>query len=236
MKKAIVVWGGWEGHEPKEVGEIFRDVLLSEQFDVTVSDTLEAFDDAENLSEYDLIVPIWTMGELTDERSENVSIAVADGTGIAGCHGGMCDAFRDNVQWQFITGGNWVAHPGGEVDYRVNIRNSSSTLTRGIEDFDVTSEQYYLHVDPAIEVLATTRFPTYRSYHSANGLVDVPVVWTKNWGHGRVYYNSLGHVASIMEMETPKELMRRGMVWAAESKQIARDLGLKGSDFIDEAG
>ena len=234
MKKAIVVWGGWDGHEPKEVGEIFHDILISEEFDVTMSDTLESFDDAETLSEFDLIVPIWTMGELTDERARNVSTAVASGTGIAGCHGGMCDAFRNSTLWQFITGGNWVSHPGGDgTTYTVNIKISSSILTRDIEDFDVTSEQYYLHVDPAIEVLATTKFPVFRSYHSSNGTVEMPVVWTKKWGHGRVYYNSLGHVASVMELDSPKELMRRGMVWAAESKRIARDAGLKGSDFED---
>ena len=139
----------------------------------------------------------------------------------------MGDSFRDSVQWQFMTGGNWVAHPGGaDVDYTVNIKKSSSPLVEGLDDFDVHSEQYYLHVDPAVEVLATTRFPTVNWYHASNGAVDMPVIWTKSWGVGRVYYNSLGHHADIMETETPAEMMRRGFLWAAEGKQIARDRGL----------
>lgn len=236
MKKALIVSGGWDGHEPKEIGELFRSLLETEGFDVTVSNTLDSFDDVEALKELDLIAPVWTMGELSNERAEKVSEAVANGTGIAGCHGGMCDAFRMNVLWQFMTGGNWVSHPGGDgVEYVVNISNASSELTEGIEDFTVASEQYYLHVDPAVEVLATTRFPVYDWYHSPNGVVDMPVVWTKRWGHGRVYYNSLGHHADIMEMAGPKELMRRGLLWAAESREIARKAGLKASDFTADA-
>jgi type 1 glutamine amidotransferase len=128
----------------------------------------------------------------------------------------MCDSFRKSVHWQFMTGGQWVAHPGNDgVEYTVNIKNSSSTLVEGIEDFQVKSEQYYLHVDPAVEVLATTRFPVVEGPHSLNRAVDMPVVWSKRWGVGRVYYNSLGHQANIVEMPEVKELMRRGFLWAA---------------------
>lgn len=236
MKKALIVWGGWDGHEPKQVGELFAGLLDAEGFDVTVSNSLDSFDDGDALKELDLIVPIWTMGELSNERAEKVSEAVANGTGMAGCHGGMCDAFRNNVLWQFVTGGNWVSHPGGDgVKYMVNIKNSSSPLTEGIEDFEVASEQYYMHVDPAVEVLATTRYPVFRWYHSSNREVDMPVVWTKRWGLGRVYYTTLGHHADIMEMKGPKELMRRGFVWAAEGKDIARKSGLDASIYASKA-
>ena len=227
QKKALIVWGGWDGHEPEQVAAIFKRILEAESFDVEVSDTLESFADVDKLKALDLIVPIWTMGEISRELANSVVEAVADGTGIAGCHGGMCDAFRDSVQWQFMTGGNWVSHPGGaDVDYTVNIKTGSSPLVEGLKDFEVHSEQYYLHVDPAVDVLATTRFPTVNWYHAANGPVDMPVIWTKRWGVGRVYYNSLGHHADIMEMETPAEMMRRGFLWAADGKRIAREQGL----------
>ncbi|MBO9610672.1 MAG: ThuA domain-containing protein [Paenibacillaceae bacterium] len=217
MRKALIVWGGWEGHEPEQVADIFRGVLEKEQVKVEMSNTLQAFADVEKLKQLDLIVPIWTVGQIEANLASNVSEAVQSGVGLAGCHGGMCDAFRDNVEWQFMTGGQWVAHPGGNsVEYVVNIANSSSTLVAGIEDFQVCSEQYYLHVDPAIEVLATTRFPLASGPHSSNKGVDMPVVWTKRWGLGRVYYNSLGHQASIMEMPEVKELMRRGFLWCAD--------------------
>ena len=222
MKKALVVQGGWQGHQPKEVSEIFRTVLEEEGFEVEVSDTLESFADAEKLLALDLIVPAWTMGEISKELASNVSKAVQSGVGLAGCHGGMCDSFRNNVDWQFMTGGQWVAHPGNDgVEYTVNICNTSSPLVEGIEDFEVKSEQYYLHVDPAVEVLATTRFPTVEGPHSLNKAVDMPVVWTKRWGVGRVYYCSLGHQANIVDMPQVKLMMRRGFLWAAEGKELA---------------
>ncbi|BFH63147.1 ThuA domain-containing protein [Paenibacillus azoreducens] len=220
MKKALIVWGGWLGHQPEEVSALFRKVLEAEGFEVELSDTLAAFDDEAKLKSLDLIIPVWTMGEISQERVNHVSAAVQSGVGLAGCHGGMCDAFRSNVDWQFMTGGNWVAHPGNDgTSHRINIVNASSPLVEGIEDFDVVTEQYYLHVDPAIEVLATTRFPVAEGPHAANKAVDMPVVWTKRWGHGRVFYCSLGHQADVIEMPPVKEIMRRGLLWAAAGKE-----------------
>lgn len=220
MNKALIVWGGWEGHQPEEAAGIFRELLEKESFEVEVSDTLQAFEDKEKLKSLDLIVPIWTMGQIDPELVSHVSEAVQSGVGLAGCHGGMCDAFRDNVEWQFMTGGQWVAHPGNDgVEYKVNIVSGTSPLVEGIEDFTVRSEQYYMHIDPAVEVLATTRFPTVPGPHSLNRAVDMPVVWTKRWGIGRVYYNSLGHQADIIRMPPVLELMRRGFLWAAKGKK-----------------
>ncbi|MBD2847206.1 ThuA domain-containing protein [Paenibacillus sp. IB182496] len=228
MKKALIVWGGWLGHEPEQVSAIFREQLEAEGFEVEVSDTLDAFADAEKLKSLDLIIPNWTMGRIEQQLVSNVSAAVQAGTGLAGCHGGMCDAFRENVDWQFMTGGNWVAHPGGnQVEYTVNIKRGSSPLVEGMPDFEVVSEQYYLHIDPANEVLATTRFPTTPGPHDANGPVDIPVAWTKRWGLGRVYYNSLGHIASVAATPEMKEMMRRGFLWCAEGKAVAEGTGAK---------
>ncbi|GGG76200.1 ThuA domain-containing protein [Paenibacillus radicis (ex Gao et al. 2016)] len=226
MRKALIVWGGWDGHQPKEVAGIFQEVLEQEGFEVEVSDTLEAFADGEKLKALDLIVPVWTMGKIENNLVDNVSAAVQSGVGLAGCHGGMCDSFRDNVDWQFMTGGQWVAHPGNDgTNYVVNVKHSSSTLTEGMDDFEVSSEQYYLHVDPAVNVLATTRFPVAEGPHSLNGAVDMPVAWTKRWGVGRVYYNSLGHQANIVDIPVVKEMIRRGFLWCAEGKKAADNGG-----------
>jgi type 1 glutamine amidotransferase len=221
MKKALIVWGGWDGHQPKEIAGIFRGQLEQEGFSVEVSNTLETFSDGEKLKTLDLIIPVWTMGRVEQEWVNNVSAAVQSGVGLAGCHGGMCDAFRENTDWQFMTGGQWIAHPGNDgTEYTVNVKHSSSPLVEGIEDFTVSTEQYYLHVDPAIEVLATTRFPLAQGPHSLNKSVDMPVMWTKRWGLGRVYYNSLGHQSNIMEIPVVKELMRRGFNWCADGKAL----------------
>ncbi|NLN05272.1 MAG: hypothetical protein GX166_10735 [Clostridiaceae bacterium] len=217
-RKALLVQGGWIGHEPVDVAGVFNRILVEEDFETEVSDTLDSFSDPEKLKQLHLIVPIWTMGEISEEYAVNVANAVEEGVGIAGCHGGMCDDFRNNTTWQFLTGSQWVAHPGNDgVEYTVNIKkNSSSPIIEGIEDFAVKSEQYYIHIDPCVNVLATTRFPTVDGPHAANGIVDVPVVYTKLWGRGRVFYNSLGHNASVFDIPEARKLMRNGFLWAAK--------------------
>jgi len=226
-RKALLLVGGWDGHEPELVAERFATYLEEEGFEVRKERDLEILQDRDYLFTLDLFVPVWTMGTFESKQTGILADAIASGVGVAGCHGGMCDAFRTNVLWQFIMGGNWVAHPGSDgVPYEVNIKQSSSPLVAGIKDFSLSSEQYYLHVDPAVEVLATTKFPTVDWYHSTNGVVQMPVVWTKKWGHGRVYYNSLGHHNDIFDIPEAWELMKRGLLWAADGKRIAKEQNL----------
>jgi type 1 glutamine amidotransferase len=207
-KKALIVQGGWQGHEPKDVAEILGGLLKEENFEVEISDTLDSFKDEEKLAGLNLIVPIWTMGTIEKEQLTPLLNAVKiNGVGIAGCHGGMADSFRNEVEYQYMVGGQWVAHPGDDgVTYEVNISDPAHPLTQGVEDFIVVSEKYYMHVDPAVKVYATTSF----------GEVKMPVVWTKTYGEGKVYYNSLGHVANIVRMPQVLTLMKRGMLWAAK--------------------
>lgn len=233
MKKAWIVQGGWDGHEPKLTSKRFAGLLVKNGYEATIFDSLDCLGDLEALMQVDLLVACWTMGEIKREYTVNVAKAVGAGMGLAGCHGGMCDAFRQDVEWQFMTGGQWVSHPGCDgVDYTVNIRRGSSPIVEGIEDFHVCSEQYYLHVDPAVEVLATTRFPVVNGYHCANKPVDMPVAWTKFWGNGRVFYCSLGHHDDVFE-KSPEAgvLMERGLIWAAQGKQYALEHGLTTDRF-----
>ena len=218
MKKALIFAGGWDGHEPYAVADIFAKCLQDEGFVVDNCKGTDCLLDAEKLCEYDLIIPSMTMATIPSECTKNISTALKNGTGLAGCHGGMCDAFRNDTDWQFITGGQWVAHPGGDgVKYTVNICHGSSPIIDGIADFEVESEQYYLHIDPCVEVLATTRFPVCEGPHCTNKPVDMPVVWTKYWGKGKVFYCSLGHHADIFtKYPEAMEIMRRGMLWAAK--------------------
>ena len=224
MKKALIFWGGWNGHDPEKISLRFQKILESQGFAVDRYEGLECLEDREALVGYDLIVPCYTCGTLTREGEKNISYAISRGVGIAGCHGGMCDAFRNSTDWQFITGGQWVSHPGNAgVKYNVNICRGTSPIIEGIEDFEVVSEQYYMHVDPAIEVLATTRFPVANYYHAANKPIDMPVVWTKYWGCGRVFYCSLGHHDDEFDKYPEMSiLMERGMLWAADGKDYAK--------------
>ena len=233
QKTALIFQGGWDGHEPVLVSRRFMEILTKNGYHCDLSDNLDVLADAEKLKTYDLIVPCWTMGEIKEEYVQNVSKAVASGVGLAGCHGGMCDSFRQSTEWQFMTGGQWVAHPGNDgTDYVVNICKGSSPIVEGLDDFPVCSEQYYLHVDPAIEVLATTRFPVASHYHISNKPIDMPVVWTKYWGNGRVFYNSLGHHDDVFEKSPNAQIMmERGMLWAGEGKAYALEHHLTTEKF-----
>lgn len=236
-KQILVVQGGWDGHEPQLTSKRFAKMMEKHGYTATISDSLDVLADYESLLNYDLLVFCWTMGEIKHEYTKNVARAVGAGVGLAGAHGGMCDSFRNDTEWQFMTGGQWVSHPGGDgVDYTVQIHHGSSPITEDLEDFHVCSEHYYLHIDPAVEVLASTRFPIVNYYHISNKAVDMPVVWTKFWGNGRVFYNALGHHDDVFDKSpTAATLMERGMLWAAEGRQRALDLGLTSERFENEA-
>lgn len=242
-KKALIVWGGWWGHEPERVANRFAGWLRDGGFDVEISDTYMSFAKYEPLLDYDLIVPLWSYGPskpqeapMRDVFACNLADAVSEGVGIAGCHGGMADSFRENVTWQFLMGSQWVNHQGDKFHH--NVRDygplpfnwqcckhkvyvnsgASSPLVEGIPDFEVFTEQYYLHVDPANDVLAYTIVPPPNAIdgpHLANGQVRMPVVYTRRWGKGKIYYNALGHNNSVFDVPEAAELMRRGLFWAA---------------------
>lgn len=215
MKNALIVWGGWDGHEPKQCADLFAPKLAARGFNVEISDTLDVFTDTAKLAGLSLVIPIWTCGTLSPEQTKGVVDAVSSGVGIAGFHGGMCDAFRGNIDWQWMTGGQFLAHPDNLKDYTINIVNKSDPITAGISDFKVRSEQYYMLVDPRNEVLATT---THQSVSApwTNGVV-MPFVWKKLHGKGRVFFSAMGHQCSeFTAVPQQLEITLRGMVWAAK--------------------
>ena len=213
MRSALMVWGGWDGHEPKQCVDVFAPYLREQGFEVRVSDTLEVYLEEEYLRTLSLIVPVWTMGKIESEQEKGLLSAIESGVGVAGWHGGMGDSFRNSTEYQFMVGGQWVAHPGGVIDHEVNIVNHEDPITAGLSDFKMQSEQYYMHVDPSNEVLATTTF-TGEHCPWIDGVV-MPVVWKRRWGEGRVFYTSLGHVAKDFGVPEAKTIVERGMLWAA---------------------
>lgn len=215
-KKVLYVWGGWMGHEPDKCRDIFVPWMKSEGAELVVSDTLDSYTQFDLKNDFDLIVQAWTMGTIKNDQERALLEAVRAGTGIAGWHGGTGDSFRNNTEYQFMVGGQWVAHPGGVIDYRVNITDHEDPVTKGLEDFDMHSEQYYVHVDPNVKVLATTTFTDQHSDWIGGNVV--PVVWKKVYGKGRVFYSSLGHVASDFKVPQALEIQKRGILWASMSK------------------
>jgi type 1 glutamine amidotransferase len=215
MRKALIVWGGWDGHEPEQGAQVVAQMLRPEGFEVTLETSTTAFADPK-LSRFDLVVPIFTMSKIEKAEAQNLARAVEGGVGLGGYHGGMGDAFRDNVDYQFIVGGQWVAHPGNIIDYTVDITRPDDAVMAGLpKSFPYHSEQYYMHVDPANEVLATTTFSG--AYAPWTRGVAMPVVWKRRYGQGRVFYSSLGHVAKEFEVPEMHTILKRGLLWAARS-------------------
>lgn len=215
-RKVLFTYGGWDGHEPKQSVELLKPWMESEGARVDAHNSLDPYADKAYMEGVDLVIQIFTMAEISGEQEQGLLDAVEKGTGIAGWHGGLCDSFRQNVAYQFMTGGQWVAHPGGVIDYSVQVVDHEDPVTRGLGEFHMNSEQYYMHVDPNVKVLATT---TFTEEHAAwIGGCTMPVVWKKMYGNGRVFYTSLGHVMKDFEVPEALEILKRGIRWASASK------------------
>src|SRR5690606_32925735 len=215
--RALFTYGGCDGHRPEAMRDLLAPWLESEGFEGIVSDTLEPYADADLMSGIDLVVQIWTMGEIGGPQLQGLLDAVESGTGIAGWHGGLGDAFRASPRYQYMIGGQWVEHPGNDgIRYRANITDHEDPITAGLDDFDVVSEQYYMHVDPNNKVLATTTFDGEHDYWVKDAVM--PVVWKRQYGKGRVFYTSLGHQANVFEIPEALTILKRGILWASRSR------------------
>jgi type 1 glutamine amidotransferase len=208
--KALIIQGGWEGHEPAIVAQFFAEKLKAEGFTVDIADSLGVLNDAAKLTHYDLISPTWTMGQLTPEQSANLRQAIHSGVGLGGFHGGMGDAFRGDLDYEWMVGGHFVGHPHvGE--YCVEVKEPTHPITTGLPtSFLYDSEQYYMMMDPGVNVLADTCY-TYEDRE-----VTMPVIWTKQWGKGRVFYSALGHKADeFIQYPAVAQMTVNGLKWAA---------------------
>lgn len=215
-KKVLIVFGGWQGHNPQGFVDKVTPWFKAQGAILTISDSLGVYTNEKIMSETDLIIQSWTMGEITRAQRDGLVTAIKNGTGLAGCHGGTGDSFRNCVEFLYIVGGQWVAHPGGQIDYTVNITNSKDPITKGLSDFKMHSEQYYMLTDPNSKVLATSAYNG--EYDSWIKGAVIPVAWKKNFGKGRVFYSSLGHAPEDFNTVEAWTLLIRGIRWASEGK------------------
>jgi uncharacterized protein len=213
MTTALVVRGGWLGHSPVEATDRYAEALRRNGYRVTTSDTLDSYLDDELLRGTDLIVQCWTMGTIRGDQLAGLSAAIRAGTGFAGWHGGMIDAFRAQPAYSLITGGQFVHHPKGFVDYQVRPVGTHPVVA-GLGTFGVHTEQYYVQVDPSIDVHAVTDYVDDPDVPGAAG-TTMPVAWTKQWGAGRVFVTTLGHRLADLDVPETHELITRGLAWAS---------------------
>lgn len=212
--KILFLQGGWEGHRPEEVVDRFALALRSAGAVVEIVAELDRLTDPDWLRSFDVISPCWTMGRITPEQSKGLCEAVRSGTGLAGIHGGMGDAFRGDLDYEWMVGGHFVGHPHvGE--YKVRVITPENPVMHALpREFVYCSEQYYMLIDPAIRVLADAEY-----VHDGT-TCRMPVVWTRTWGRGRVFYSALGHDPS--EFDAYPEVFAMavcGLQWAARQPE-----------------
>lgn len=218
MKKALYLYGGFPGHRSYELASWGRRLLEELEFEVEEINDPHLLE--RDLTVYDLVVLGWTQSQTTEDLTDRAEArlweAARAGTGFAGWHG-MVASFRASLPYSFLIGASFVEHPGGEavrVPFTVKIVDHEHPVTRGIEDFEVASEQYYLHVDPAVHALATTTFDGAPDHAWLAG-VEMPAVYVKRFGEGRVFFAMGGHELEEMERPEMTRLIRQGMDWAA---------------------
>ncbi len=209
MKKALFLSGGWPGHQPEKIVQLLAGELQRHDIACDTETSLDILTDTARLRTYDLISPCWTMGQLTKDQTRGLLDAIQGGVGLAGIHGGMGDAFRGNLDYEWMVGGLFVGHPH-VGDYTVRVRDITSPITDGLPaTFPYKSEQYYMLVDPGIQVLADA------DYVHEGRMTTMPVAWVKRWGRGRVFYCALGHAPEeFVQFPAALALTTRGLLWA----------------------
>lgn len=213
-KNVLIVYGGWKGHQPEVFAKKIASWLENQKANVTLSESTASYLEKELMQSLDLVIQHITMSKMSNRKSKGLRDAIARGVGLAGCHGGLGDSFRNDTEYQYMVGGQFVKHPGGQIDYKVTISNTSDPVTAGINDFNLKTEQYYMHYDPNIEILATTSFSG--EHDPWIDGVEMPVVWKKNYGKGRVFYSALGHSEDIFDVPEVWNIMTRGIEWAVK--------------------
>ncbi|MFE6736554.1 ThuA domain-containing protein [Microbacterium sp. NPDC057650] len=229
-RNALVVRGGWDGHHPIEATDLFIPFLRESGFEVTIEDDSEVYADAARMAEVDLVLQSVTMSKTSREAVAGLRDAVAAGTGFAGWHGGIADSFRDDSNYLQLVGGQFATHPskhpderhGDQTDnylaYTVELTDlgRGHEIMAGLDDFTLTTEQYWVLHDDLIDVLATTTHPV-QPYHPWHRPVTSPAVWTRGWGEGRVFVATPGHSVEVLQDANVKTIIERGMLWAART-------------------
>lgn len=215
-RKVLIVRGGWEGHSPVEATERFMPFLEAHGFEIRISEDLDIYDEPDVLAAQDLIIQCWTQGEITEERVAALSAAVAAGTGLAGWHGGIVDAFRTSPEYLQLTGGQFATHPGGFVEHEVAVvpERAGHPIVAGLGRWTQKTEQYWSLTDGMNDVLATTHFRAGEDTLWRSDLV-APAVWTRLWGAGRVFVSTIGHFPEDLDLEPVRALTERGLLWAS---------------------
>ncbi len=227
-RTALVVRGGWFGHQPVEATDLFIPFLREQGFEVRIEESPAVYADREYMDGVDLILQLNTMSSIEKEEFEGLRGAVERGSGLAGWHGGIADSYRNSSDYLQFIGAQFAAHPGKHPDERTGEQSDNylphtitmlpaaadHPITRGIEDFELTTEQYWVLHDDYLDVLATTT-QAVREWDPWTRPITSPAIWTRQWGAGRMFVSTPGHRVEILENPSVRTIIERGLLWAA---------------------
>jgi len=227
-KSALIVRGGWDGHQPIEATELFIPHLEANGYAIRIEASPQVYADAGYMRSVDLIVQCNTMATIDGAELDGLRTAIAAGTGMAGWHGGIADAYRNSSDYLHLIGGQFACHPGKHPDQRIGAQSDNYVpyrinmlpvaaehpITRGIGDFDLVTEQYWVLTDDYIDVLATTT-QAVREWDPWTRPVRSPAIWTRQWGKGRIFVCTPGHRVEILQNPHVRTIIERGMLWAS---------------------
>jgi len=227
-KQALIVRGGWDGHEPVQTTDSVIPFLEKEGFEVRVEEGTAVYADAEIMAAVDLVVQVNTMNTIADAELSGLIAAVVAGTGLAGWHGGIADSYRNSADYLQLIGGQFAHHAAvskdertGEqsdnyLDFTVNIvpERRDHPIVSGVEDFPLHTEQYWVLSDAYNDVLATTDI-VHRDFDAWHHPFTTPVVWTRLWGAGRIFVCTAGHKLEVLDEPPVRTIVERGLLWAS---------------------
>jgi uncharacterized protein len=228
-RSALIVRGGWDGHMPVETTDFFVPFLEEHGFAVRVEESNEVYADADVMAATDLVVQVVTMSTIEKEPLAGLIAAVRAGTGMVGWHGGIADSYRNSADYLQLIGGQFAHHAsvnppeqatGEQSDnyehYTVELTELGRRhpVTEGVDDFELTTEQYWVLSDEYNEVLATTT-QAKRDWDAWSRPVTFPAVWTRQWGEGRIVVSTPGHRLEIVQHPSVRRIIENGILWAA---------------------
>lgn len=229
--QALIVRGGWDGHDPVTATERFIPFLAANGYEIRVEESTAVYADPATMAATDLVIQCVTMSEITYDEVMGLRAAVQAGTGLTGWHGGIADSFRASSDYLQLIGAQFATHPArqpvamshdvADINFRTYTIDftplgRSHWITEGLEDFELTTEQYWVLHDDLNDVLATTTHPApeWQPWHRPIGS---PAIWTRSWGKGRVVVTTPGHSVEILDDKNITTVIERGILWATRT-------------------
>lgn len=150
-------------------------------------------------------------GELTNKQEMNILEFIKAGRGFIGLHGASA-SFKSHSKYFEMLGGRFIEHKRVKSFKVINIEKQHP-ITRGLEDFTVRDEPYRHEFSMSKDI----RILAIGDYQDVDNPNLEPIMWTKSYGEGRVFYCSLGHRTNSLKSPIFQKIIQRAVKWVIKS-------------------